>query len=114
MSVSIRIILAVFAVLFLAYVLRLVARGKLLLKYSLLWLILGIAMLLCAAFPGVVIAISKLSGFITSSNFVFLIAIGILLAISLSLSVVVSRQLLSIKNLTHRLALLEKEQRDFD
>ena len=48
----------------------------------------------------------------TPSNFVFLVGIIILLAIALSLSVVVSKQVLSIKNLTQRIAILEKEAHD--
>ena len=41
--------------------------------------------------------------------FLFLGAIVLLLAISLSLSVAVSRHVLAIKSLTQRIALLEKE-----
>ena len=109
MSLAIRIILAVSSVIFLIYVLKLVAKGKLLLKYSLLWLVLGIILLLCAAFPGIVLSLSGLIGFVSPSNLVFLAAIGILLAVSLSLSVIASRQVIAIKNLTQRLALLESE-----
>lgn len=109
MSLAIRIILAVSSVIFLIYVLKLVAKGKLLLKYSLLWLVLGIILLLCAVFPGIVLSLSGLIGFVSPSNLVFLAAIGILLAVSLSLSVIASRQVIAIKNLTQRLALLESE-----
>ena len=69
-------------------------------------------MLVCAIFPGVVYVLSDLTGIMTPSNFVFLVGIIILLAIALSLSVVVSKQVLSIKNLTQRIAILEKEAHD--
>ena len=48
-------------------------------------------------------------GFVNPANFLFLGAIVLLLAISLSLSVAVSRHVLAIKSLTQRIALLEKE-----
>ena len=112
MNFIVRLCLGILSVVFLAYVLRLVAKGRLLLKYSLLWLVLCFAMLICAIFPGVVFFLSDLSGFITPSNFVFLVSIIILLAVALSLSIVVSKQVRSIKNLTQRIAILEKEARD--
>lgn len=112
MNFIIRLCLGILSVVFLAYVLHLVAKGKLLLKYSLLWFVLCLAMLVCAIFPGVVYVLSDLTGIMTPSNFVFLVGIIILLAIALSLSVVVSKQVLSIKNLTQRIAILEKEAHD--
>lgn len=108
MGTPLRLILGLFSLGFLCYVFMLVGKGKLLLKYSLLWLVLGFAMLACAVFPGIVFAVSGVTGIITSSNFVFLVAISLLLAVSLSLSVVISRQSVSIKNLVQRVALLEK------
>ena len=51
----------------------------------------------------------RLFGFVNPANFLFLGAIVLLLAISLSLSVAVSRHVLAIKSLTQRIALLEKE-----
>ena len=112
MNFIIRLLLGALSVAFLVYVLHLVAKGKLLLKYSLLWLVLCLAMLICALFPGVVYVLSDFTGIVAPSNLVFLVGIVILLAISLSLSVIVSKQALSIKNLTQRIAILEKETHD--
>lgn len=109
MGLAIRACLGIASVAFCIYVLRLVARGRLLLKYSLLWLLLCLALLLCAVFPGIVYAISNFFGVLAPSNFVFLVSIAILFAIALSLSVIVSKQVNSIKNLTQRVAILEKE-----
>ena len=112
MNFIIRLLLGALSVAFLVYVLHLVAKGKLLLKYSLLWLVLCLAMLICALFPGVVYVLSDFTGIVAPSNLGFLVGIVILLAISLSLSVIVSKQALSIKNLTQRIAILEKETHD--
>ena len=94
---------------FLLYVIRLVSKGKLLLKYSLLWIFLCGAVLICDLFPGIVYFVSDAVGFVTPSNFTFLVAIVLLLLICLSLSVAVSRHVMAVKNLTQRVALLEKQ-----
>lgn len=109
MSLAMRVAFAILFLIFSINVISLVRRGKLLLKYSLLWLFLSFLMLICAVFPGLVYRVSELVGFGIPSNFIFFGTIIILLAIVLSLSVAVSRLLLSVKNLTQRLAILEHD-----
>lgn len=108
-NVVLRLGAALFFGVFLVYVLKLVSKGKLLLKYALLWMFLCAAALICDVWPGIIYAISGAVGFISPSNFVLLGAVVVLLAISLSLSVAVSRHVLAVKNLTQRVAILEKE-----
>ena len=107
MNFFLRIGAAIFFGGFLVYVLRLVSKGKMLLKYSLLWILMCMAALLCDLFPQLIFYCSTAIGFVNPANFLFLGAIVLLLAISLSLSV--SRHVLAIKSLTQRIALLEKE-----
>ena len=109
MNFILRIGAALFFGGFLIHVLRLVSREKMLLKYSLLWIVLCIGALLCDIFPQFIYACSTSIGFVNPANFLFLGAIILLFAISLSLSVAASRHVLAIKNLTQRIALLEKE-----
>ena len=109
MTVILQAFVAIVCVVLLWFVVRLVARGSLLLKYSLLWILLGVAALICALFPQCLFALSSLFGFASPSNFIFFIGLFCLLAIALSLSVIVSRQTVKIKNLTQRLALIEHE-----
>ena len=109
MNLILRIGAALFFGGFLVYVLRLVSNGKMLLKYSLLWILMCMAALICDICPQIIYSCSTAIGFVNPANFLFLGAIVLLLAISLSLSVAVSRHVLAIKNLTHRIALLEKE-----
>lgn len=108
-TVIMRILVAIADLVFLMCVLKLVSQDKLLLKYSLLWILLCLVVLACDAFPEIMYWAADLIGFISPSNFIFLVAIGLLLAITLSLSVAVSRAVVANKNLTQRLALIEKE-----
>lgn len=109
MNVILRTGAALFFGGFLVYVLRLVSKGKLLLKYSLLWIVLCLAALICDVCPQLIYFVSNSVGFVTPANFIFLCAIVLLLAICLSLSIAVSRHVIAVKNLTQRVAILEKE-----
>lgn len=106
-----RILIAVVLVTFLYSVFRLISQGRLLLKYSLLWMLLCVVALVCDIFPGIVYWASDTIGFLSPSNFVLLVAVVLLLAVALSLSVAVSRAVVANKNLTQRMALLEHEIR---
>lgn len=116
MTGMLRAVLVLFSVLFVVEVLRLVSRGRLRLKYSLLWMALGLVLFVCAIFPGLVGMVSHALGFGLSSNFVFFVALAGLLGISLSLTVIVSRQADSIRTLVQQVALLKKQlaERDAD
>lgn len=111
MSFLLQIIVIAFCIALAAYVLHLVAKERLLLKYSLLWLLLVIVLLLGSVFPEALFSLSNVMGFETPSNFVFFLGLFCLLAIVLSLSVIASKQTLKIKNLTQRIALLEYDER---
>lgn len=93
----------------LIYVLYLVKRDKLQLRYSLLWLFLAVSVFFCSLIPSMLFELSQFLGFETPSNFIFFCAALVLLLISLNLSSIVSRQMISIKNLTQKIALLEHE-----
>lgn len=106
-------IIAVLACLvFMALVCIQVSKGRLLLRYSLLWLTLALVTMLLSIFPEPVFLVAGLFGFALPSNFLFFVALFFLLAICLSLSVVVSKQAVRMKNLVQNQALLEKRLED--
>ena len=90
-GLTLRIAIIIVCIVFLAAVSRQVAHGKLLLKYSLLWMTLAVASIVAAL-----------------SNFIFFTALFFLLAICLSLSIIVSKQATRIKILVQQEALIEK------
>ena len=102
-----RIVIAILSIIFFIGVCFQVSKGRLLLRYSLLWMGLSIVALIIVAFPEILYYLSSAVGFVMPSNFVFFIVLFFSLAISLSLSIVVSRQQMKIKNLVQELALLE-------
>lgn len=94
---------------FLLCIMRLVHKKKLLLKYSLLWLALGLLIIFTSLFPGLIYQLAPVFGFQLASNFLYLLAIFFLLAITLSLSIVASKQATYINAIVQEIALLEKE-----
>lgn len=107
MPFVLQLFVAIACFLLLFYVVHQVKHDRLQLRYALLWLTLAVAIMLCSLFPQLLFGISSVFGFTAASNFIFLLGFFFLLVIALSLSMVVSRQEASIKNLTQRLALLE-------
>lgn len=84
-----------------------VSKGKLLLRYSLLWLAGAVFAVLGAFFPQPIFVLAKTLGFIAPSNFIIFVALLLLFAICFSLCVIASRQQMRIKDLTQDLALLK-------
>ena len=84
-------------------------KDRLQLKYSLLWLAFGSVVLVLSLIPGPLFALARILGFETASNFIFFTGFIFLILIALSLSAIVSKQAIAIKNLTQRIALIEAE-----
>lgn len=108
------IVVVVLALLFLLFTVYQIKRGKLLLRYSLMWMLLSILMLVVAIFPEPVFYLSQLLGFSVSSNFIFSVAIFFLLAVCLTQSRATSQQVIKNKEAVQRTALLEKRLEDLE
>ena len=109
MTAEFRIVLLVFSVVFFICVVRMVVKEKLQLKYALLWMLLAVALVVCAVFPGLVAFFSDMAGVHVTSNFVFTAGFVFLIVVCLSLSVIVSWQARDIRSLVQQVALLRKE-----
>ena len=84
-------------------------QGKLSLRYSFFWLSLSVVILIAAISSGFIGAIGDLFGSVLTTNFVFFLGLFLLLAFLPMLSVIATKQAANIKNLTQRLAIIEKE-----
>ncbi len=82
-------------------------RGVLCVKYSLLWLGCGCALLLFAAVPYLVYVIRDILDMVMPSNVVFLLLFAFVLLVLLSLSVGISELAEKSKRQTQSIALLE-------
>lgn len=67
-------------------------KGRIPVKYSLIWFLSGIIIVLVGLMPSLVGAISSLLGFVTISNMITGVFIFILLLITMSLTIIASGQ----------------------
>ena len=102
----IQIVSIIGSLILLGVILELVRKKKLREEYSLLWLLTGVVVLLCALWGDLLFFLSGLLGIVYPSNAIFLVAIVFVLAIVLHFSTVISG--LSEKNekLAQELAIL--------
>ena len=114
MSNTLRIILIIGIIAYYFIVLRLLKKGRLTLKYSLLWLLMGVVMAVLVIFPQLLKIICDGLGIVYGMNGLFTCAIVFLLMLSMALTTIVSKQTDRIKNLVQESALLEKRLREIE
>lgn len=100
-----RILAAVLAIAFMALILDLIRRDKLLERYSIVWFLLGIGMLLGAIFPILLEWLAKAMGVRDVTIALFSVTLLILLALALNFSVIASRQSKQITRLAQQQAI---------
>ncbi|MDR1153036.1 MAG: DUF2304 domain-containing protein [Bifidobacteriaceae bacterium] len=104
-----RIVGIVVAALVMAIVLRLVARGRLDLRYATLWLGVGFVLVVVAAWPGLLEWLAEALGFEVPANLLLTTAFVLLFLISLQLSAELTRVESRMQRLAEELVLLRAE-----
>lgn len=108
-------IFAVTAVIvFLAGMILLLKQKKLELKYSLLWLLSGLIMLILALFPQLLDSFSALVGVYSPVNALLAVMIGFGLMLMISFTAIVSHEKKEIVRLVQEVSLLEKRIRELE
>ena len=111
---SLHAILIIGAVGFLFFILYLMKKGKLEVKYSIIWLAFSLCMIVFACFPYTVLVLNDIAGVIDPVNFIFFTQIIFILLILLSVSAVISGFSKKIKQLAQANAILEKRVRELE
>ena len=109
-----RVILLTGVLLYLLLIVILMRKGRMSLKYSLLWFFSGVVLLICAMFPQVIRFFTRLIGVYSDVNAVFFVGVCFLLLIILSLTSIVSGQSERIRILVQTQAMLEKRVRQLE
>jgi hypothetical protein len=105
-----RIVAVVLAIGFMAMILELIRRRRLQERYSIIWFLFGIVMLVGAIFPQVLELLAKAMGVRDITIALFSLILFVLLALALSFSVIASRQATQITRLAQELALERARQ----
>ncbi len=113
-SDKLRIVLIIAVIVYFFLILYWLKIKALNLKYTLLWLLSGVAMGILVIFPEVLLKISQLVGIQTPMYALLVFAIAFVIAILMSITSIVSRQNRKIRTLIQENALLEKRIRDME
>jgi hypothetical protein len=100
-----RIIAAILAVAFMVLILDLIRRDRLQERYSVVWFVAGLGMLVGAAFPGLLELVADAMGVRDTNVALFSIVLLLLLGLALNFSVIMSRQAAQITRLAQERAL---------
>ena len=97
-----------FSGLMFALIIYLVHKNLFTIKYSLIWIFSIMGFLMSALIPNFLTTVQAWLGFEVLSNMIFAVLIGILIFLSLNLTVIVSRQKENIRLLTQEIALIKE------
>ena len=114
MDVHLRIFLLAGVLVYLMLVVYFLKKGRLNVKYSLLWLFSALLMLIMIVFPQLVIFIASAVGIHSPVNMIFVLQGGAFLLILLSLTAIVSKMTDRIYILTQTNAIMEKRIRELE
>lgn len=89
--------------------LQLLRRGRIPVKFSILWFIVAVILLVVGIFPNFIVLISTRIGFISMSNMLVGILIFLLFAMCIVLTVIVSGQATKITLLIQEVSMLKKK-----
>ena len=84
------------------------------LKYTLLWLLAGVVMGIMIFFPQLLVKFVRILGIESNMNGLYVLCLGFILAILMSLTSIVSRQSTKIRLLIQQIAIMEKRIREFE
>ena len=113
-DLTLRLDLFLGAAVFLAVILWLLKKGRLTVRYSIIWLMAGGALLLFAVFPYIVLVLRDWLNMEMPVNVVFTLVLAFVLLLLLSLSTIVSGFAEELKRLAQENALLEKRVRELE
>jgi hypothetical protein len=100
-----RIVAAIIAVFFMFLILDLIRRDRLQERFSVVWFVAGLGMLVGAAFPGLLTVVADVMGVRDTNVALFSIVLLLLLGLALNFSVIMSRQAAQITRLAQERAL---------
>lgn len=106
-SVKFRVVLAAAVLLYFVVLYTFIRKGKLLLKYALVWIFAGSIMSALVVFPGILKKAADFIGIYNDINLLFFFLTAFILMIVMSLTMIVSGMNESIKKIVQRMAVME-------
>lgn len=109
MSINLQLISSIFILVILIAIFYILRKGRITVKYSLIWIMAAIVLLLLLIFPSLFTWLTELLGFSIGSNMIFAGLIAMLMFINIVLTVIVSGQNNKIRLLIQEISLLKEK-----
>src|SRR5574344_173676 len=109
MSTNLKLLSLLFVLVILIAITLLVKKNRITIKYSIVWYLTSLLLILFIVFPNLLGWFTNLFGIVLASNFIFALLIGFLFIITISLTTIVSVQKEQIRTLTQELSILKGE-----
>ena len=107
MTTNLLFVSGIFSAFIIIFIFYLVHKERINIKYSLVWLILFTALLICLFIPGLLSNITNLLGFQTASNMILSLLIAVLVIINITNTVINSNQDKKIRLLIQEISILK-------
>ena len=114
MPYNLQIVLSVAVIFYFIIILHYLKWKMLELKYTLIWLVAGFVMGIMIYFPDILVWISRIFGIQSNMNGLYILCIGFILMILMTLTSIVSRQNAKIRTLIQEISMLEKRIRELE
>lgn len=114
MNGTLRIVIFIALAFYFGWLVNLLRKRQLILKYTLLWLLAGVTMLLIAIFPNALKHVLNNIGIVELTNGLFAIILFSLIIITVFITSIVSKQNEQFRALTQQCALYEKRIRELE
>lgn len=110
MNVTLRFFLISLMILFIILVIHKIKIKKISMRYAVLWILISIVLIVCAAIPQIIIWISKQLGFKAASNMIFLLGFFAISYLLFSITLTMSKQKEYIKELIQEVSILKRNE----
>lgn len=111
---TLRIVLCIAVIVYFIIILFYLKKKMLELKYTLLWLLAGAVMGVLVIWPQLLMYFVKLIGVQSAMNGLYLVCIGFIIIILMSITSIVSRTTMKMRVLLQEMSMLEKRIRDLE
>lgn len=111
MTLNLKLVILLFSFLFIFVIFYILRKGRMPIKYALVWLFGLLVLLIISFIPGLMSTITKLLGFQTPSNMIFAMLIGILLFINIALTIIISGQNEKIRLLIQEVSMTKNDKK---
>lgn len=111
MTTNLKLFAIAFIIILILLITYFVRNNKISVKYSIIWYLSCLLLILFTIFPNLLGWFTNLFGIEVASNFIFALLIGLLLVVTISLTIIVSEQKEQIRDLIQEISIIKAKKK---